>query len=168
MTGRWWVGVAAGVALGLGAVVALEASTDAASAQGRVTLSVQQLKINQRISQGAVKRVTEAEKDIASLGAAAPIYAVSSGAIGSNLVRGRGAVSSQRIDVGSYRVKFVRNISACSWSATPASEAPPVPDATSIRLALDTTDVARTQLVVRTNAANGQFVDSGFHLQVFC
>ena len=167
MTGRWWVGVAAGVALGLGAVVALEASTDAASAQRPVIVSPQQLKINQRISQAAVTRVNEAQRDIAALGAAAPIYAVSSGAVGSNLVRGRGAVSSQRIDVGNYRVKFVRNISICSWSATLTGEAPPVPAATSVRLALDTTDVARTQLVVRTNTAAGPS-DSGFHLQVFC
>jgi hypothetical protein len=168
MTGRWWVGIAAGVALGLGAVVALEASTDDASAQRPVIVSAQQLKINQRISQGAIKRVRRAEKDIASLGAAAPLYAVSNGAVGSNLVRGRGAVSSQHVDPGSYRVKFVRNISACSWSATLTSEAPPVPDAAFIRVALDTTDVGRTQLIVRTNALNGQFVNSGFHLEVFC
>lgn len=168
MTGRWWVGVTAGVALGLGAVVALEASTNEASAQRPVIVSAQQLKINQRISQAAVRRVNQAQKDIAALGAAAPLYAVSNGAVGSNLVRGRGAVTSQRIDDGNYRVKFSRNVSTCSWSATLTSEAPPVPDAASIRLALDTTDAARTQLVVRTNAANGQPVNSGFHVEVFC
>jgi hypothetical protein len=168
MTGRWWVGIAAGVALGLGAVVALEASTDEASAQRPVIVSAQQLKINQRISQAAVKRVNKAQNDIAALGAAAPLYAVSSGAVGSNLVRGRGAVASQRIDDGNYRVKFSRTVSTCAWSATLTAEAPPVPDAASIRLALDTTDAARTQLVVRTNAANGQPVNSGFHVEVFC
>lgn len=168
MTGRWWIGVAAGVALGLGTVVAVETATDEASAQSGFTLSREQLRTNQRISIAAVKRVNQAQKDIAALGAAAPLYAVSSGAVGSNLIRGRGAVSSQRIDVGNYRVKFARNISACTWSATIGSDAPPVPDAVSARLALDTTDVARTQLVVRTIAANGQFVDGGFHVQVFC
>jgi hypothetical protein len=157
-----------GVALGLGAVVALEASTNEASAQRPVIVSAQQLKINQRISQAAVRRVNQAQKDIAALGAAAPLLAVSNGAVGSNLVRGRGAVTSQRIDDGNYRVKFSRNVSTCSWSATLTSEAPPVPDAASIRLALDTTDAARTQLVVRTNAANGQPVNSGFHVEVFC
>ena len=168
MSGRWWVGVAAGVALGLGAVVAADVATDEASAQSRFVVSAEQLRINQRISQAAVRRVNEAGKDIAALGAAAPLYAVSSGAGGSTLVRGRGAVSVQRIDVGSYRVRFTRNIAGCSWSATPATDAPPVPDVVSIRLALDTTDVARTQLVVRTNGANGAFVDGGFHVQVFC
>jgi hypothetical protein len=168
MSGRWWVGVAAGVALGLGAVVAVETATDEASAQSRVVVSAEQLRINQRISQAAVRRVNAAARDIDALGAAAPIFAASSGAVGSTLLRGRGAVSVQRVDVGSYRVRFTRNISACSWSATPATDAPPVPDVFSIRLALDTTDVARTQLVVRTSGANGQFVDGGFHVQVFC
>lgn len=169
MTGRWWIGVAAGVALGLGGVVAVEASTHQAAAQGGgFTLSREQLKTNQRISIAAVKRVNQAQKDIAYLGNVAPLYAVSNGAVGSSLVRGRGAVSVQRIDVGNYRVKFGRNINVCSWSATPAADAPPVPDITSVRLALDTTDVARTQLVVRTIRANGEFADGAFHVQVFC
>ena len=167
MRGRWWIGVAAGVALGLGSVVAVETATDEASAQSGFTLSREQLRTNQKISVAAVKRVNKATKDIAALGAAA-FYAVSSGAVGSSLVRGRGAVSVQRIDNGNYRAKFIRNISACSWSATPASDAPPVPDVVSVRLALDTTDVGRTQLVVRTIGANSQFVDGGFHIQVFC
>lgn len=168
MTGRGWVGVVAGVAIGLGAVLALDASTDAASAKRPVIVSAQQLKINQRISQAAVGRVNQARADIVTLGAAVPLYAVSNGAVGSNLVRGRGAVVSQRVDVGSYRVRFVRNIAGCSWSGTPAGDAPPVPNATSVRLALDTADIARAQLVVRTTAASGQFVDSAFHVQVFC
>ena len=108
MTGRWWVGVAAGVVLGLGSVVAVEVATDDASAQSGFTLSREQLRTNQKISVAAVKRVNQAQKDIAALGAAAPLYAVSSGAVGSNLVRGRGAVSSQLIGEGNYRVKFTR------------------------------------------------------------
>jgi hypothetical protein len=168
MTGRWWIGVAVGVALGLGSVVAVEAATDEASAQSGFTLSREQLRTNQRISVAAVKRVNRAAKDIAALGAAAPLYAVSNGAVGSNLLRGRGAVSSQRIDEGNYRVKFARNIAACSWSATLGNDAPPVSNATSVRLALDTTDVARTQLVVRTAGPGGGAADAGFHVQVFC
>jgi hypothetical protein len=168
MRGRWWVGVTAGVALGLGAVVAVEAATQEASAQSGFTLSAEQLRTNQRIAIAAVKRVNQAQKDIASLGAAAPLYAVSNGAIGSNLVRGRGAVSSQRVGDGDYRVKFARAINTCSWSATLANDAPPVPGADTVKLALDTTDVARTQLVVRTLTAAGAGVNSGFHVQVFC
>jgi hypothetical protein len=59
MRGRWWIGVAAGVALGLGTVVAVDAATEEASAQARFTVSAEQLRINQRISQAAVRRSNE-------------------------------------------------------------------------------------------------------------
>jgi len=168
MRTRLWAGVAAGVALGLGAVVAVEASTDEASAQRPVAITVQQLKINQRISQAAVRRSNDSAARLNAVEPRLALWAVSSGAVGSNLVRGGGAVTAQRIDDGNYRVKFNRNIAACSWSATVASDAPPVPDAVSIRLALDTTDAARTQLVVRTSNPAGNPVNSGFHVQVIC
>lgn len=168
MRTRLWVGVATGVALGLGAVVAVEASTDEASAQRPVAITVQQLKINQRISQAAVKRSNESTARLNAVEPQLPLWAVSSGAVGSNLVRGDGAVASQRIDDGNYRVKFNRNIAGCTWSATIASDTPPVPEALSVRLALDTTDAARTQLVVRTSNQGGAPVNSPFHVQVMC
>lgn len=169
MRGRWWVGVTAGVALGLGVVVAVESATQEASAQSGFTLSREQLRTNQRISIAAVKRVNQAQEDIAALGAAAPLYAVSNGAIGSNLVRGRGAVSSQRVGDGDYRVRFTRAVNTCSWSATLANDAPPVPPtADVVKLALDTTDVSRTQLIVRILTAAGGAVNGGFHVQVYC
>ena len=56
---NWWVGVSLGVALGLGGVVGVEAATDDASAQSGFTVSAEQLKINQRISQAAVRRSNE-------------------------------------------------------------------------------------------------------------
>jgi hypothetical protein len=60
MRGRWWIGVAAGVALGLGSVVAVDATTDTASAQAsKFRVSAEQLRINQRISQAAVRRSNE-------------------------------------------------------------------------------------------------------------
>jgi hypothetical protein len=59
MRGRWWIGVAAGVALGLGAVAAVDAGTQDATAQGGFTVSAEQLRINQRISQAAVRRSNE-------------------------------------------------------------------------------------------------------------
>lgn len=60
MRGRWWIGVTAGVALGLGGVVAVDAATDTASAQAaKFTVSAEQLRINQRISQAAVRRSNE-------------------------------------------------------------------------------------------------------------
>jgi len=60
MPPRWWVGVAAGVALGLGVVVAVEAGTQDASAQGGFAATAEQLRTNQRISIAAVRRSNEA------------------------------------------------------------------------------------------------------------
>jgi hypothetical protein len=51
--------VTAGVALGLAGVLAAEAATDEASAQGGFSVSAEQLRINQRISQAAVRRSNE-------------------------------------------------------------------------------------------------------------
>ena len=162
------MGITAGVVIGLGTVAGVQAATSDGSTGRKVIVSPQQLKINQRISQQAVKRSNDALKNLATLNAQVPLFAVSSGAVGSNLVRGRGALAAQRIDDGNYRVKFNRNISTCSLSATAASDTPPVADTVTIRLALDTTDVARTQLVVRTNAVGGAPVNAGWHVQVFC
>ena len=168
LKGRWWVGVAAGAAIGLGAVVAIEDTTDEASAARPVTVSAEQLKINQRISQAAVKRGNEAITRLDALGPQIPLFAVSNGAVGSNLVRGRGAISAQRIDDGNYRVRFDRNISACSWVGTASSDVTPVANPVTVRIALDTTDAARTQIVVRTANGAGTAVDSPFHIQVVC
>ncbi len=168
LKGRWWVGVTAGVAIGLGAVIAVEGSTGDASAARPVEVSAQQLKVNQKISQAAVKRSNEANARLDALAPQIPLFVVSSGAVGSNLVRTRGAVSSQRIDDGNYRVKFDRNISACSWTGTTSADVTPVADIVTLRIALDTTDAARTQLVVRTMNGAGTPVNSSFHIQVVC
>jgi hypothetical protein len=58
---RLWIGLSCGVALGLGAVVAVDMGTQTASAQSaNFTVSAQQLKINQNISSAAVKRSNRA------------------------------------------------------------------------------------------------------------
>jgi hypothetical protein len=168
MRGRWWVGVATGLALGLGAVVAIDAATDEASAQGRIVVSAEQLRINQKISQAAVRRVNTDHKKLNRVAAQLPLWAVSHGGAGSNLLRGDGVVASQRLTAGNYRVRFVRNIAGCAWSATPATEGASLPDGFSARVSLDLTEPSRAQLIVRTNAANGDPADSGFHVLVFC
>lgn len=53
---RWPAGVAAGILLGLGTVLAIEGATGDASAQSAFTVTPAQLQINQKISQAAVKR----------------------------------------------------------------------------------------------------------------
>jgi hypothetical protein len=168
MRGRWWVGATAGVALGIGAVVGVEAATDQASAQRPIAVTAQQLKINQKISTAAVKRSNLNRQRLNKVGLQLPLWAVSTGAAGSNLLRGDGVISSQRLTDGNYRVRFIRNISACAWAATTATEGASLPDGFSVRVALDTTEASRSQLIVRTNAANGTPADSGFHVLVFC
>jgi hypothetical protein len=166
--GRWWIGVAAGVALGLGGLAAVEASTGSADAAGPVAVTAQQLTINQRISQAAVKRSNQALTQLGTVSPHVPLFAVSSGAVGSDLVRGNGAVSAQRVDDGNYRVRFDRNISACSWVGNGTADAPPVPPIISVRIALDTTDGSRQQLVVRTSDGSGNPANGGFSVQVVC
>lgn len=59
MSARWLAGVVAGIVLGLGAVLAIEGTTDDASAQANFAVTPEQLRINQRISQAAVRRSNE-------------------------------------------------------------------------------------------------------------
>ncbi|WP_217914133.1 hypothetical protein [Miltoncostaea marina] len=59
-SGKWWIGVTAGAVLGLGGIVAVEAATQEASAQSATfRVTPEQLRINQRISQAAVRRSNE-------------------------------------------------------------------------------------------------------------
>ncbi len=53
---NWWVGLSAGVVLGLGGVVVAEQAMTDASAASTFTVSAAQLQTNQKISQAAVKR----------------------------------------------------------------------------------------------------------------
>jgi hypothetical protein len=59
----WWFAVPVGIALGLALALGLDRAAAPASAQGggsRVTLSAEQLRINQKISQQAVRRANRA------------------------------------------------------------------------------------------------------------
>lgn len=169
MKSRWLIGITAGMAIGLGGIVAVEGATDEATAQGAGgAVSIAQLKSVSRVSVAAVKRSNESRRRLNKIGLQLPMWAVSTGAPGSNLARGDGAVLSQRIDPGNYRVRFFRPVNACTWSATPASENGTLPAGFTARVALDLTEPSRTQLIVRTNDAAGTPVDSPFHLQVHC
>lgn len=58
-SGNWWIGIAAGLTLGAAVVVTVDQVSEPASAQGGFTVSAEQLRINQRISQAAVRRGNE-------------------------------------------------------------------------------------------------------------
>ncbi len=70
---RWWIAVPAGLALGLALAVGLDRATTPAEARSgpAVTVSAQQLTINQRISQQAVRRANRANRRLDGLQAAA-------------------------------------------------------------------------------------------------
>jgi hypothetical protein len=70
---RWWVAVPIGVALGFALAVGLDRAAAPAGAQAAagVTVSAQQLHINQRISQQAVRRANRANRRLDELQAAA-------------------------------------------------------------------------------------------------
>lgn len=58
-SGNWWIGIAAGLTLGAAVVVTVDQVSEPASAQGGFAVSAEQLRINQRISQAAVRRSNE-------------------------------------------------------------------------------------------------------------
>ena len=62
-SGNWWIGVAAGLTLGAAGFVTVDQATETASAQsasgGTFQVTPEQLRINQRISQAAVRRSNE-------------------------------------------------------------------------------------------------------------
>jgi hypothetical protein len=58
-SGNWWIGVAAGLTLGAAGFVTVDQATETASAQSGFSVSSEQLRINQRISQAAVRRSNE-------------------------------------------------------------------------------------------------------------
>lgn len=147
---RWWLGVTAGVAVGLGGVVVADQVSEPANA-APFTLSVNQLKINQRISQAAVRRSNEALRLLAPVRPAGstpatgwPTSSIRNGAVTSEkldtavregqprwavvaatsgtLVRAKGASASAKLaDPGLYSVTFDRDVSACAIQATIAA-----------------------------------------------
>jgi hypothetical protein len=60
-------GIAAGVGLGLGGVIAADGLTEKADAQGGFAVTPGQLRINQKISRAAVRRANQNRKDIQAL-----------------------------------------------------------------------------------------------------
>ncbi|HEX2502342.1 MAG TPA: hypothetical protein VHK00_00235, partial [Miltoncostaeaceae bacterium] len=65
----WWIAVPVGVALGLLLALGLDRAASPASAQGGsgFTLSVEQMRINQRIAQQGVKRANTANARLDAL-----------------------------------------------------------------------------------------------------
>jgi hypothetical protein len=194
---RWWIGVTAGLAVGIGGVVVADQVTTPANA-APITLSVSQLQINQRISQAAVRRSNEAltllgpvrasgstpaagwptasirngavtsEKLDTSVRESLPRWAVVSATTGA-LVRGKGASAAAKLaDLGLYSVTFDRDVSACSFQGTIASTGTdPITTGGQISAWRSATDVK--SVTVRTGDQGGAPVNTlPFNLSVQC
>ncbi len=150
MNRRWWLGVTAGLAVGLGGVVVADQVSTPANA-APFTVSVGQLQINQRISQAAVRRSNESLKLLGPVRASGnkagpgwPTTAIRNGAVTTEklatavresqprwavvaattgaLVRAKGASAAAKLaDLGLYSVTFDRDVSACAIQATIAA-----------------------------------------------
>jgi hypothetical protein len=180
---RWWLGVTAGLAVGLGGVVVADQVSTPANA-APFTLSVGQLQINQRISQAAVRRSNEALKLLGPVrpsgstpAAGWPTTAIRNGAVTSEkldpglregqprwavvaattgaLVRAKGASASAKLaDPGLYSVTFDRDVSGCAIQATiAATSTDPVTTGGEISAWRSATDAK--VVTVRTAALDG-------------
>lgn len=77
-----WVGLACGAALGIGGIIAVDAATGPAEAQGGFSVTPGQLRINQKISQAAVRRANQNRQDIEALQGAVGTNGATTGATG--------------------------------------------------------------------------------------
>jgi hypothetical protein len=85
------------------------------------------------------------------------------------LVRGRGAVSVERVNVGAYHVVFFRKIRTCAWVATVGSPGTPVSGAEpggQVSVAAISGTPQGIEVITFDN--QGRWEDRGFHLQVSC
>jgi hypothetical protein len=90
----WWLAVPVGIALGLALAIGLDRAAEPAAGQGGrsgVTVSAEQLRINQRISQAAVKRSNRANSRLDQLKPAGTGPAGPAGAAGPAGPAGPGA-----------------------------------------------------------------------------
>lgn len=155
---RWAPAALAAVAAigGGAAALALSGGGSPAAAQSdQVQLTRQQLIINQRISQAAVRRSNEALE-----GRPAWAVVIADG----RLVRSSGGVTVSRTGPGSYGVRFDRDLTGCAFTASQIQ-----PDAALIGhvgLSVDGDDLRR--LRVRTADRAGAPADRNFTVQVTC
>lgn len=80
------------------------------------------------------------------------------------LIRGSGATAAARTSQGQYTVTFDRDVSACTFAATPTSQGEMIGASASGTDA----NVARVYSMIPTSGGGGTVSDTGFNLLVFC
>ena len=156
LTRNWWLIVAAAVAGALAALALTHGPGSQAAAQaGDVQLSRQQLLINQRISQAAVRRSNTALQRL-------PEWAVVLAP--GELVRSSGGVTVVRTGPGAYQVDFSRDLTDCAFTASQIQPDPALIG--NVGLQVDGDDLSR--LRVQTTDPAGAAADRNFTAQVTC
>lgn len=138
----WWLAVPVGIALGLALAIGLDRAAEPAAGQaGRsgVTVSAEQLRINQRISQAAVKRSNRANTRLdqlkpAATGPAGPVgpagpagpgaariaFSAAAGAPAQTILEMAGVTISSVCEVGAGGETVLTNRAAIAQAATVA------------------------------------------------
>lgn len=196
-TANWWIGVSLGVAAGLGGFALANGTTHRADAAS-VSVTPAQLKINQRISQAAVRRSNEALSLLspvrkvgsttppgwgtaqikdgavtpAKLDTAArerlPRWAVVTATTG-KLDRGQGATAAAKAtDPGIYTVTFDRDVSACALTASAGDGGTTPLTTASVVSAWRSATDAKTVTVRTADAANAPINTLPFTVSVLC
>jgi hypothetical protein len=147
------VAVLTGVLVGLG--IARLGASEASAQGGEIEVSEKQLRINQRISQAAVRRSNAALDR-------APEWAVV--VADGRLVRATSGVTVERTGVGSYRLGFGRDLSECAFTASQIQPNPRLIGNTGLSVA----EGSLRTLEVQTANVNGQASDRNFTVQVTC
>ena len=153
---NWWLLVAAAAAGVLAALALTHSGGSQATAQpGNVQLTREQLLINQRISQAAVRRSNAALQRT-------PRWAVV--LADGELVRSRGVTSVDRTGPGAYRVTFTGDLSECAFTASQIQPDPSLIGFTGLSIDTGTARV----LLVQTATRDGVAADRNFTVQVTC
>jgi len=151
----WWRLVATAIAGAIAALGLVHAGGFQAAGQAsEVELSRQQLLINQRISQAAVRRSNSALDRL-------PDWAVVLAT--GELVRSSGNVSVTRTGPGLYQVDFNRDLTECAFTASQIQPNPQLIGNTGLAV-----DGDLQTLAVQTTDPTGAAADRNFTVQVTC
>lgn len=154
---RSWLLIALAAAIGAVAAVGVNhiGGPQAGAQASDVELSRQQLLINQRISQAAVRRSNTALERM-------PRWAVV--IADGRLVRGAGVRSVNRTGLGTYLVGFDRDLSECAFTASQIQSDPALLGPVGMRVEGSPLSV----LEVNTATPGGEPADRNFTVQVTC
>ena len=187
---RIWPIIAAAAVLVAAAALLVRTAPAPAEAQSAVVSTPEQLRINQRISQAAVRRSNRALDILRPLTAPSPTPGDTNGwrtreirdgaiterklspalrdeaalfasvAATGSLTAGRGVTGSQQLSQGEYVVTFERSVAACAAWVQPVGQ--------NAFVQASSSSVQTDSVLVTTSAAGGDRSDRAFNVMVLC